>query len=418
MPQGMKKGVAYSLTGQIVSGFFLLVFNISAARILGPEKYGILNVFYALLLAFSTLMGMGMLDGMVRYISAYKSEKKGIGSILREGFIFFLIMYITVFLIIFIGRKYFALKFFDGNLKIIYIFTITAFLLPLLTSYAYSIMEGLREFSGVAVANSSVYILMFLIFILFVHFTGKKEVFAGIYSITFSLFLGLILSGVFILRIGKIRFSPLDKRMFYKFLVIATVLNFLDVFILRAPPIFIKLFGGDMGNKLVGIFSSMFSLVSSSKTLLLAVFTVLMPHIALAEGEKNLELGRSYVKKGIIYVFPLVGGMILIFALWGPEIIRLIYGNKFVISRLNATLITLIMSLYLTAKLANRIFVGKGIVRENLFYLLGVNIFLIILLFFIKVSPLLSVEIAFNIALFSYNVILWKKVRDYYFRQK
>jgi len=417
MPQGMKKGVTFYLTGQIISGVFLLVFNISAARILGPEKYGILSVFYALLLTISTLMSGGMHDGMVKYISAYQSEKKGIGGILKEGFLFFLATYIIVFLVFFIGKRYFAVKFFNGNMFIIYTFIIGIFLLPAWT-YGFSTLEGLREFSYVAITSSTVYVLMSGIFIAFIYLTGRKEVFAGIYAITFSLLFGVILSGLFILNKGKIHFSPLGKGVFYKFLGIATLLNFLDVFILRSPPIFIKLFGGSMGDKLAGIFSSIFSLVNSSRTLLLAVFSVLMPHIALAEGGKNPELARQYIKRGFLYVFPLVGGMMLIFALWGPEIIRLVYGNKFIISRINVVLVTLIMSFYLTARLANRIFVGKGIVRENLYYIFGVNIFLIILLFFIKISPLLRVEIAFNIALLTYNLILWKKVWEYYFRQK
>ncbi len=417
MPQGMKKGVAFYLTGQIISGIFLLVFNISAARILGPEKYGILSVFYALLLTVSTLMSGGMHDGMVKYISSYEAEKKGIGNILKGGFLFFLAIYIIVFFVIFIGKRYFAVKFFNGNMVITYIFIVGIFLLPIWT-YGFSVLEGLREFSCVAITNSTVYVLMSGIFIAFVYLSGTKGVFAGIYAITFSLLAGAILSGIFILNKGKIHLSPLDKGVFYKFLTTATILNFLDVFILRSPPIFIKIFGGTMGDKLAGMFSSTFSLVSSGRSLLLAVFSVLMPHIALAEGEKNPALARQYIKKGSLYVFPLVGGIILIFVIWGPEIIRLIYGNKFIISRIDVILITLIMSFYLTAKLANRIFVGKGIVRENLYYLFIVNAFLIILLFFIKVSPLLRVEIAFNIALFSYNVILWKKVRDYYFRQK
>lgn len=186
MSEEIKKGITFYLIGQIISGVFLLGFNISAARLLGPEQYGILSVFYALLLTVSTLMSGGMRDGMVKYISSYQGERREIGGILREGFFFLLITYTIVFLIFLLGSRYFSGRFFNGSMKIIYFFIIGVFLLSGWT-YGLSILEGIRDFSDVAISRSVVYIFMFGIFLLWGGITKPHKVYYGIYAIIFSL---------------------------------------------------------------------------------------------------------------------------------------------------------------------------------------------------------------------------------------
>ena len=169
---------------------------------------------------------------------------------------------------------------------------------------------------------------------------------------------------------------------------------------------------------MAGIFSSIFYLVNSSRSVLLAVFAVLLPHIALAEGEKSYEKAREYIKRSFLYVFPIVGGMILLFAVWGPWIIRVVYGSKFTAGRSDITMITLLVSFYLTGKLANRVFVGRGSVMENFYYLLISNLVAVGLLFILHFSLMLRVEVSFTFALIVYNILLWSRVWRYYFSIK
>jgi len=59
MGLGVRKGMLYNLLGLGISGIAIFLFNILAGRLLGPEKYGIVAVFYSSLVTVQTLIGGG-----------------------------------------------------------------------------------------------------------------------------------------------------------------------------------------------------------------------------------------------------------------------------------------------------------------------------------------------------------------------
>jgi len=393
MAQGVKKGSIYSLIGQGGAAFFVFLFQAIAARMLGTSRFGLLSLLYSLILTFSTILSSGVRDTLIRNISFFddSGEERKLKYAFRNALYIFSI-FIGIFIsftIIFL--RPISTRLFDGKVILLFEFLIGAFLIANFRVFS-SIIEGHREFhlfSFFLVLQSFFLFIGVLLGLLF----NRTVVSTG---------LGLSLSPI--IPLSLLFFLIAKKRWFYTggevspieririFIIEISILNFLDIFLLRFGPLLIKVFGGINANYYNGLYSAIFMPLNFTRTLMIALFISIFPNIARAFGRKDKNLIRRYVSKGMALVIGTVIIVTIIFYLWGPLIVRIIYGKGYIVNRVDCVLISLIMGFYLLGRLNNRILIAGGKYRISLFSLIGALVITIILSLLLKIPIMLRVE--------------------------
>jgi O-antigen/teichoic acid export membrane protein len=103
---------------------------------------------------------------------------------------------------------------------------------------------------------------------------------------------------------------------------------------------------------------------------------------------------RRYIFKsfGIVGLFAFVS--VLIYFFFGPQLIQLLYGKEYIVSRMDTTLIAVCVGFFLFSLLLFRIHLSRGTPEYPSYSLLVSLLVLILMIYGLNLQPLLLVEIA------------------------
>ena len=401
MPEGIKKGTLYTLLGLGGSGLIMIAFNGIAARVLGPSGFGLFSVLYSWILIISALLGGGINVGTVKFISQFeaKGDKESIYATMKNGAIlvgilFFLFLVCSPYLEILLRNRHL-----DGNALLFIVLVITILLrLPLI--FVRSILCGLREFKFNALTNVGEYLSMlsFLwLFCLLFKWQLKGAAYSLISAEIIALAMGFIV--LFSLRTRFIKFKKIKELgTFIRFAIPAGMINFLTIFLLRSGPLLIKACGEGEANQLVAVFAAGLTLVNAARLLFSALFTSLFPHLSRAEVLKDKEKLREYVQKSILFVAIVSVFMIIGFWLFGPFVLRVIFGKAFVPRRMDLVLIATMSGLFFLAQPFHSALLAKGLTIKVLVSWIIGSVVLLLFVYFSNLDALFRIEVGLCLA--------------------
>lgn len=398
MPEGVRKGSLYQLLGLGAGGAFLFLFNVIAARKLGPSGYGIMSVLYSLITVITPLLAGGIRLGTIKFISTFeaRNEKYKIQATIRNSVVFlipFLVLFLMVALVI---RDPIKDKYLNHSFFLFLIFILSVFLRSF-ASLVRGVIQGLREFKYNIITIGIEYFSMLLFLLGSILFFGL-----GINGACTSLLSAqaiTLVAGFLICHRFKSRLKNNKKnedswglRNFSHFVVPVAFSNFLSFFLFRSGPFLIKTLAEVDADKLAGLFASAFALVSVLRMLVESLSGALFPNLSRAEALRDVRLQKRYIKNSILFVTGMSITMTLIFWLLGPSILRVVYGKEFLLKRLDIFLIASMGGLYFSAQLLNTILFAKGLTTTVLISWSIGTIFLISFLWSTRIEPLLRVE--------------------------
>jgi O-antigen/teichoic acid export membrane protein len=255
------------------------------------------------------------------------------------------------------------------------------------------ILQGLRELKDNAISILIEYVTMFLFLIVFFYIFGKDVSFAGL-----SILLAPFFSLLFILYIvpkHKKRFSrkqsvsPETKTLLL-FIIPTSFINFSSGFITSLGPLFIK-FLGDFA--LAGIFAASLVIFKAARTVLTSLFISILPHLSRQEALKNYQMLNRIIRTGLIFVSIVFIALIIISLTIGQNIIRIIYGEEFVLDKIHLFLMSLFTGFFLLSELFNRVLLAKSMIKEvTISWFIAFCV--LVTLLFIPLKPLFRVEIS------------------------
>ena len=412
---GVRKGMLYNLLGLGISGTAIFLFNILAGRLLGPEKYGVVAVFYSSLVTVQTLISGGFRDVIVKYISHHEKEKPRLEAILNSVLLISLLYFVIFLLISLILKEVITTKLFEGEHLYFSFFLFASFFIPLFWILN-SFFEGIRKFNISAlnlVIFHSFFPLMFLVFYI-AHFPQPAGTILGIsiapiFSL-FFLFFKLNKEGIHPFKVGKKEWF----NVLFKASIVLTLANFFDIFIFRSPPILAKLTCKNSAQT-AGFIGAFLSILSIVRTTSIALFSSLLPNLNRAIQGNNIPLAKRYIRNSYIFIGSLGLLVVIFFGLTGPWVLKLFYGTKYIMGQRVTIFFSLFLVFYLLARLSNRILVSMTSYRW-LIISPAISIIVLVCSFTIlNLPPVDKVGVSVAMATFVYFLITFLKV---FFTQK
>jgi len=394
MPENIKKGTFINFIAYTLSGLFLFLFKIIAARGLGPAKFGIISVFWASILVTARFLTTGIKDGATRYIAHYEAvnDKDGMTKTFLVHLKFMILITLFFLFISLLLFKIITDNLFFGYVSL-YIFFITSCILYFSLLFLRGTLQGLRELKDSAISIIVEYSVMVLSLIIF--FSFVKDVRLAGLSILLAPFSSLLFI-LFIARKHRKRFSvepsllPKTKTLLF-FVIPTSFINFSSGFITQLGPLFIKFLGNF---SLAGIFTVSLDIFKAARTALTALFISIFPHLSRQEALKNRKMLDRMIREGLIFVSLAFIILIIVSLTIGQTIIRIIFGEEFVLDKIHLFLMSLFTGFFLLSELFNRVLLAKSMIKELTISWLIAFGFLFIILFFIPLGPLFKVELA------------------------
>ena len=403
----MKKGAIYSLVGQVIGGVSLLLFQIFAGRWLGVSHYGDLNALYSAVEIMTGVVATGIGYGLIRFVAHYDAEenREGVLTGIQSSFLYYLAA-LFIFLIISLFLKdYISGRFFNGKAIIFYQFLLGVVTFSLFR-FTNGVLQGYRRFKlrAICIMIHGISILFFL-YLLF-KFSGNTSSKVG-WSIVIAPVLALIFLKIYnngILPDNWLKFRKFNISML-KFALIGTLIGFMSQWFLRAGPLLLKMLAPQEGSHLAGLFSAMIMPLSAVRTFVLALFVSLYPNLSRVYSLKDRKRIRRYIFKSFGIVGLFVSVSVLVYFFFGTQLIQLLYGKEYVISRMDATLVAICVGFFLFSLLLFRIHLARGTPEYPSYSFLVSLLVLFLMIYGLNLEPLLLVEVALLSCSFIFAVL-------------
>ncbi|MEA1913585.1 MAG: oligosaccharide flippase family protein [candidate division WOR-3 bacterium] len=408
MSQGVRKGSIYALMGQGVSGIFLFLFQTFAGRWLGVESYGLLNVLYSSIIIVTVLVVFGVTQGVTRFIAFYqaRNDKKGEEETIQTSFIIYLILLFAVILICYLVRKLISQYLFNNSSIIFYQFILGIVFLSIYRFYN-GVLQGYRKFHIFSIGLVIKAITMFFILFLIARFLKLSKIASG-----WSIVISPILAILFFQFVTKKPFTSFRWRShlklqpeIIKFIMIGTFISLMNMWIMRSGPVLLKIVGEAEADKLAGLFSAIMIPLNLARTIVIALFTALYPNLSRAYSLEDKNLIQRYVFKSIGIVGIIIIFLIPIYYFFGPQIVRLLFGEEFIVSKIDSTLLAFAFSFYFIALLQSKILLARNTPKYSAFSLLLGITGMFVTLYLANLSPMKLIAASLLVCNFLYVTI-------------
>lgn len=315
---------------QLFNIFFAILRTKIAALLIGPVGIGILGVLNATINMISGISKMGLDLSSVKEISqAYqKNEKEELSHSISALQKLLWITGISGTVITMIFSKWLSILAFDSEEYRFYIFWVSlAILFKQLTIGNYAVLQGVRKLRSLAKANFISSLLSVILVIPLYYFLGIE----GIVPVIVLTSLSTYIISIFYSENKKYKADSLKSSLFEKgrsmmklgaVLSVSTLLSLVAAYLLQ---VFITNTGGLTE---VGYFNAGFLIVNSYVGLIFnAMSKDYFPRLSgLIAEHKNLEgIVSSQASTALLMLCPIV----VIFLLFSPSIIKLLYTNEF-----------------------------------------------------------------------------------------
>lgn len=316
------KNTGITLLGNVANAAVVMILTIVVSRFLGPEKFGLFSVALTLYLAGFDLFGLGIEQGVVRFVSHHEGKEEPQESLkfIKVAFVIRIITSVVLFLMAFIVAEPLAVNVFN-NPKLITPFMIVLIGQSgaLLMSLVISVLQAYQKF----ITTSLLYTLtgaVRLILTIYFLLTQTASIENLLAVFVMAPFLSFLL-GMLVLPKDFVKSKPsieIFKNLIHysKWILLwaitVTIHTKIDIFMIARF----------LGDYQTGIYSAATRLTLGIVWINSSISTVLTPKYSRVRSNDQLS---ALIKKGYFGIFIFVTG-IIISIIFGSFIIPLIFG--------------------------------------------------------------------------------------------
>lgn len=364
--------------GKLCDAVVMFVFNVLAARALEPVAYGTYVYLFTFVMLIAIFVKVGMDQGLSGILPRYKDKEIARHSI---SFSIFLVLGLSILLIslVVLSSKFIAINLLNGAGYRQYLikFIPMLLLLPLsqLSEGIFRTIGGIRYF--VIAKNIIVPFGMVLAFLFQVVILRNKSIESALYSNYFAWILSIIYTLIMIYKLGYLTVPSFKYKAVYKKILLLSMplifVGLLDYLIGRIDAYMIGYMAGD---KSVGIYNISDKVAYISSFLLIAVSSMIAPHISKLYHSRDDTSLRELYQKLTRWVLIVNVGIFFIILLSSGEILE-IFGREFasgswILSTLafayliNASAGPVIYMNAMTGNERSELYIGLGMLLSNI----------------------------------------------------
>lgn len=358
------KGAGIAFIGLLFGKFFAYLTRVFIARIMGPEVYGLISMGIAIISVFATLALLGFNPGLTRFIAFYRGKKnleKVKGSIF-SAFRISLPISIILAILLFVFSKHIALFF--SKPALIPIFQILSFALPfsVIMSLSCSTLVGFKLIKHKVYTvdigkNLSTLLLVAIFFYLGFNLFGATLGFTLGFFVSSLVGLYYIKTKIFP-KIKKIKSVYATKELVsfsWPLLMVAVlglVMSWTDVLMLGYFDTAVN----------VGIYSAALNTCVFLGVVSTAFGFIFIPLISELYSQDKKEEIRNIYKTSTRWMFSIIFPTFLIFILFPDNILRILFGEEFVLGSLSLIILSfgVLFSISTGLSIETTIAIGKN----------------------------------------------------------
>jgi O-antigen/teichoic acid export membrane protein len=396
--EGLLKGSIYMIFALAFNGISLFLFQILSARSIGKEEFGKLSLFYSLFFFLADFLSSGFRDFSASYLP--EIQKKEIKEeFLKKYFFSFSFYSIFFYVLLWIFSPFLIKKFFEGKTLNFFIFSL-CFLFMFSTIFLRGLLLGFLKITYVAFSNISFGITLIVFGIIFYLKKGKLIHFQISYLI--STFLTFPITIYFLKKISNFYFSTNFKSLIFPKipLMMSTVNSILESYFYIGI-ILMKI--KNIPYSEIGILSAILTFFLGIKTIYTGIFIPLLPNLSYALSENKKQKFYKYLKIVTILIITTLLILLISSITFLPSLWQFFFGKGFKFKKLDFSLISIIVSIYLIIRLLSRAFFA---IKEIKYIFFSSIFFLLLLLIFFLIIPLSGIKI-FEISFLISSIILF-----------
>lgn len=368
-------GAGVIFFGMIIANLLGLLNQALLGRFLGPEKYGLFNLGFSIILIFSTFAIFGLGAALSQFIPAKikKDRKDKVNDAIRFSFRFNFIMGIFLSIILFLLSNIIANKVFHNNdLDLVIKFFSMA--LPFTAFYrtAGGLPRGFKKPSyKVLTEDILMNILKISIFGILIFFGYRLfgAIIAYLCSVIFATVIYLWLTYYKFLpslgssfSINKQKYNSVKKELFSLTLPLFLT-GFTYLFLTHTDRILIGFY---MSSQEVGIYVAAFSIAGLTISIALAFSFLFLPVISEYFAENDINSMKKIFSSITKWIFLLTFPIVIYFVLYSKDIIRIIYGDPFVIGSSVLIILSLGIAFFALTGMSGNILIAITKTKLNL----------------------------------------------------
>jgi stage V sporulation protein B len=325
LPHGERKLARGTLWSIFAKGVYLLstyLIYLSIGRILGPENFGIFGAVFAILNITFVFFLLGTAPSVSKHIAGDVSIAF---SVTRAALKAQLIVGVFLSSLIFFGAEFIALRILKDNSFTFYIRLASLTIIPLALNCVYAgSLLGVRSFTEEAKT------LIFKSVVRAVLAIGLVIVGFGISGAIFGYICAAIFGMLYTRSLCKFPKSNTryETKKIVAFAIPLVVSGGIVSLLLNMDTVLLKRIIGN--NDQVGYYVAASTMAQSFHYLALAFSASLLPTIASAYNNKDIELTRKYICQGVRYFILIVVPIVAIVSSNSNAIMSFLYGNNFI----------------------------------------------------------------------------------------
>ena len=325
------KGAGIVFIGTAVGMLLAYISMLIIARFLGPEDYGLISLASAVTTIASTVVLVGMAEGVTRYVSFYKGrgEKEKIKGVILSSLEIVLPLAVTAAVLVFLFADEISVKFFsEPNLaSVLRVFAVSIPFFPLLRIFNRAI-AGFQEIKYAVYSEHILQNLSRLLLLIFLLYMGL-----GIIGAAYAYVIGMIVAAsasfYFLNKIFPtkgLKTAPLRREL----ISFSWPLMFSGMLGLVMGWIDTLMLGYFMTARDVGIYRASLAIANLLKVFPASFMSIFLPIItemySRGEVEKMNEINCAVTKWILMLVLPITILMIL----FSKQVLYILYGEEYI----------------------------------------------------------------------------------------
>jgi O-antigen/teichoic acid export membrane protein len=337
------KGAGLVLLGTILSKIILYLYRIYVARVFGPSGYGLFAIGVGLITLISTFALLGLSNGITRYLSIHKNDKRKVKGIISFSIKIVALISFLLSIVLYVFSNDISILVFHSE-ELTGFVRILAFSIPFisLSMVMYSCFRGFQKIKYEIYSSSIFDNLIKLIFVVLIGFLGF-----GVYSIPWSWTMASMVT--FLLA-----FYFLQKKTFNLIRNPISSFSIKKELVVFSLPVLMSstlaLFLGWINVMVLGFYSSTESVgffdaaLTTSKFMYIVpnsfvlIFLPVLSSLHAKKMFKDMKTVYQHVAKWNFYLcFPLA----LIMLLLSKQIINMLFGYEYVVAGLALSVLSI-----------------------------------------------------------------------------
>lgn len=402
---GLKKGTLYVLIGMAVSMLSVYGLHLVVARHLSIEQYGSFGVFLAILVILDKILATGI---AVSITTTLTTSKIKISNVIKDAF-FAILSFISFVIVGAYALKPFLYELLNYN-DIMFDAIVASIILLGLLGFFRGISQRLKhmQYFGLSQITENLPKLLLTLLALMAFNSDVSGIsIAIVFAIAFSVIVYIIMYRHMLMDALSATYSYSNIKKIYALMLTASASNTLGYLFISSGPILVKMLSANDGYFLAALITATSTLTNIPVLIMSAFYTNLLPKLNDAYHSK----GKEYIKeltKGISYlIIILVLAYVTILSIYGPTILKILFGDAFIVHHIHFTILASVSAFYIL----NFLYFQYHIIIHSLkiIFISRVTSVVVLIVYLaspIQLHPLVKVETGLLIAIITGFLIL------------